>query len=296
MEPQDNKQKVRKFYDEIGWSLEDSGFYQNARYEDLRPVSAEYIHKCHLRITPYFQKGGKFLLDVGCGPIQYPEYLTYSEKFEKRVCADISITALREARKRIGDKGFFVVCDAANLPFTDECMDGMVSLHTFHHLEISEQKKAWEETYRVLKTDSPAVVVNGWTESGMMKKWQKRMEAAEKAGNFIAKLRGKNTNPKEEKKNTKAAKEKGTFVKKMDAEWVHRELSGLGNGNVTVEIRCWRSVSVRWLRALIHKPYGQAALRALFAKEEADPQYYGEYGQYPMIIMRKTGKEKEANV
>ena len=45
MEPQDNKQKVRKFYDEIGWSLEDSGFYQNARYEDLRPVSAEYIHK-----------------------------------------------------------------------------------------------------------------------------------------------------------------------------------------------------------------------------------------------------------
>ena len=49
---QDSKQKVREFYDEIGWSRESSGYYQNARYEDLRPVSAEYIHKCHLRITP----------------------------------------------------------------------------------------------------------------------------------------------------------------------------------------------------------------------------------------------------
>ena len=104
MNQTDNKQKVREFYDEIGWSKESSGYYQNARYEDLRPVSAEYIHKCHMRITPYFEKGGKYLLDVGCGPIQYKEYLTYSEHFEKRVCADISLTALKEARNRIGSE------------------------------------------------------------------------------------------------------------------------------------------------------------------------------------------------
>ena len=295
MNQQDNKQKVRKFYDEIGWSLEDSGYYQNARYEDLRPVSAEYIHNCHMRITPYFADGGKFLLDVGCGPIQYPEYLTYSENYEKRVCADISITALREARKRIGDKGFFVVCDAANLPFKSESMDGMVSLHTFHHLDISEQKKAWEETYRVLTTDSNAVVVNGWTESEMMKEWQGRMEMAEKAGGVVAQLRGKESRGKKGEKKTGDGKEKGTCVQKMDAEWIHRELSGLGDGNVEIEIRCWRSVSVRWLRALIHDPYGKNALRKLFEKEEADPHYYGEYGQYPMIIMRKTGKKEETN-
>ena len=59
MSEQDNKNKVRKFYDAIGWSKESDGYYQNARYEDLRPISAEYIHKCHLRITPYFKSGGK---------------------------------------------------------------------------------------------------------------------------------------------------------------------------------------------------------------------------------------------
>ena len=286
MNQTDNKQKVREFYDEIGWSRESSGYYQNARYEDLRPVSAEYIHKCHMRITPYFEKGGKYLLDVGCGPIQYKEYLTYSEHFEKRVCADISLTALKEARKRIGDKGFFVVCDAANLPFQSECMDGMVSLHTFHHLDLDDQKKAWQETYRVMKRNTTAVVVNGWTESEMMNKWQGKVEAAEKAGRFIASLRGKETGTR----NIKTSKEKatGTFVKKMDAEWIRRELPALCSGESTVEIRCGRSVSVRWLRAIIHPPYGKAALRLLFDKEEKNSNYYGEYGQYPMIILKKN--------
>ena len=288
MNQQNKKQEVRKFYDAIGWSKESSGYYQNARYEDLRPVSAEYIHKCHLRITPYFEKGGRFIMDVGCGPIQYPEYLTYSENFERRVCADISFTALKEARQRIGDKGFFIVCDAANLPFKSECMDAMVSLHTFHHLDLDDQKKAWQETWRVMKQEATAVVVNGWTESKMMQKWQRCVEAAEKAGHLIARLRGKEsaqTGSKAKKNNEKAV---GTFVRKMDADWIRTELSDLGNGCAEIEIRCWRSVSVRWLRALIHPPYGKYALRRLFDKEERDPHFYGEYGQYPMIIMKKS--------
>ena len=283
----DNKQQVREFYDEIGWSKESSGYYQNARYEDLRPVSADYIHKCHMRITPYFEKGGKFLLDVGCGPIQYKEYLTYSEKYEKRVCADISLTALKEAKARIGDKGFFVVCDAANLPFKDECMDGVVSLHTFHHLDLDDQKKAWEEAYRVMTDGSNAVIVNGWTESKMMEEWQPRVEAAEKAGHSVARLRGKESKPQKKDQKKTDSKATGTFVRKMDADWIRSELSDLGGGKVSIEIRCWRSVSVRWLRALIHPPYGEAVLRRLFEKEEKDPEYYGEYGQYPMIIMKK---------
>ncbi len=43
----ETKQQVREFYDQVGWSQEDGGLYQNARYEDLRPVSREYIHNCH---------------------------------------------------------------------------------------------------------------------------------------------------------------------------------------------------------------------------------------------------------
>src|SRR4030065_2965414 len=111
------KHHVRDFYDQVGWQTESDGFYQNASYEDLRPVSQDYIHKCHLRVLRYLNHNGRFLLDAGCGPIQYPEYLEYSKDYQYRVCADISIVALQEARKRIGEHGLFVVVDIANLPF-----------------------------------------------------------------------------------------------------------------------------------------------------------------------------------
>ena len=76
------KQQVREFYDQIGWSQVGDGLYQNARYEDLRPVSREYIHKCHMRVKRHLAPKGDILLDAGSGPVQWPEYLTYSENYQ----------------------------------------------------------------------------------------------------------------------------------------------------------------------------------------------------------------------
>ncbi len=74
-------------------------------------------YACERHLAPK----GDILLDAGSGPVQWPEYLTYSENYHYRLCADISITALKEARTRLGDKGLFVVADIANLPFKPEC-------------------------------------------------------------------------------------------------------------------------------------------------------------------------------
>src|SRR5512135_2236984 len=136
------KQQVRQFYDQVGWQAESDGFYQNASYEDLRPVSHEYIHRCHLRVMRHLNPSGRYLLDAGSGPIQYPEYLEYSKGYQYRVCADISLVALQQARKRIGEHGLFVVCDVAHLPFKDHTFDGAVSLHTLHHLPAEQHVRA----------------------------------------------------------------------------------------------------------------------------------------------------------
>lgn len=297
----ESKENVREFYDQIGWKLESDGFYQNARYEDLRPVSAEYIHRCHLRITPVFAAGGDKILDLGSGPIQYPEYLTYSEKFNYRVCCDISLTALQEARTRIGDHGLFVVGDAANLPFAPETLDGIVSLHTLHHLDLSDQEKAWSEIWRTLKPGGKAAVVNGWTESVMMQRWQPLVRLAERIGHRIAVLRGKETaQPKKVVKTdaakptgtTSEAQPTGTFVRKMTAEQLRKDLAKVAP-TAKVTISCWRSVSVRWLRALIHAPYGKVALRLLFRRESEQPTKYGEEGQYPLIVVEKSAVESD---
>lgn len=284
------KQDVRKFYDDIGWKEIGDGVYQNARYEDLRPVSWEYIHNCHLRVCRHLNQEGRYFLDAGSGPIQYPEYLEYSQGYQARVCADISIVALAEARQRIGDRssggnGLFVVADIANLPFRRDAFDGVVSLHTIHHLPIEEHKQAYQEVYRVLAPSKSAVVVNGWQDSSLMRffvipiKWKNRArKRIRKSVNNFRRGRSNTSNGNQKQKG------KGTFVSKHDVEWLKREVGSLMN----LEILVWRSVSVRFLRGYIFPDLGgKWLLRKLYGLEERFPHFFGEHGQYPLIVIKK---------
>jgi SAM-dependent methyltransferase len=281
------KKDVRQFYDQVGWQKISSGVYQNAEYEDLRPVSRAYIHKCHLRVNRHLNHHGKYLLDAGSGPIQYPEYLTYSEGYQYRLCLDISIVALIDARERIGERGLFVVADVAHLPFADDVMDGVVSLHTLHHLPESDYLPAYHELKRVMKSGAQAVVVNGWGDSALMRSFRKPILLMEKLSRRReVELVGEKKEEKEDKvsANQSSAKPEGTFVHKLDADG----LRALLGPDFPVDILVWRSVSVRFLRAMI-KPWllGRFWLEILYLLEELFPRYYGEKGQYPLITFSK---------
>jgi SAM-dependent methyltransferase len=293
MSPEQVKQQVREFYDQVGWQKVAGDQYQNARYEDLRPVSAEYIHRCHLRVRRHLKARGRFLLDAGSGPVQYPEYLTYSQDYAYRVCADISMVALKEARGRLGQRGLYVVADVANLPFAPSVFDGVVSLHTLHHLPLEDQIRAYHDVYRVLAPASSAVIVNGWTDSPLMRRWTGMVDAVEALGRAIARLRGRAPSSRENGKgagiSTQKAAPTGTFVRKLNAAWLREQLGG----KMEFEILVWRSVSVRWLRAMIHAlTGGRLWLRLLYRLEERSPQWYGENGQYPMIVIKKGAVSK----
>lgn len=276
------KQDVRQFYDRIGWQKVSEGTYQNAQYEDLRPVSHMYIHKCHLRINRHLKRPGKYLLDAGSGPIQYPEYLTYSEKYDYRVCLDISIVALEEARDRIGsDHGMFVVGDVANLPFNNDTFDGIVSLHTLHHLPAEDYIPAFYALKRVLRTGSTAVVVNGWSDSRFVNFFRKPMLLME---HLMQQNKMNETLQTSIKAEDQTKKPSGTFVHKLDAQVLRDQLGE----DFPIEIRVWRSVSVRFLRAMV-QPWllGRFWLWILYNLEELFPEYFGEKGQYPLIIFEK---------
>lgn len=287
------KQEVRQFYDQVGWEQVSENVYQNARYEDLRPVSREYIHRCHLRVTRHLQPDGRLLLDAGSGPIQYPEYLVYSKGYQYRVCADISITALYEARKRIGDHGLFVVADIANLPFKSSTFDGVVTLHTIHHLPESEHLQAYTELHRVLEPDRSAVIVNGWPYSRLMKIADPLIRFSNRVRGRIRRMTGKTTQQssnrkvdrKADKETDQTKKPKGTFTNRHEVPWVKNKIGKL----MPVEILVWRSVSVRFLRSLIHKNTGgRYWLRIIYWMEERFPHYFGENGQYPLIVIKKV--------
>jgi SAM-dependent methyltransferase len=287
------KRNVREFYDQVGWQEVSEGVYQNAIYEDLRPVSREYVHQCHLRVLRHLRPQGKLLLDAGSGPIQYPEYLEYSRGYQKRVCADISMVALQEARKRIGTHGLFVVADIANLPFAPQAFEGVVSLHTIHHLPLDEHLRAYQELHRVLAAGSQAVVVNGWSLPPLTALTEALADGADR-------LRGRKRKKDKKRQGTitqtsetslpsndrraNADTATRTFVRKHNAAWVLQEVGT----KIPLVIWTWRSVNVRFLRTFIHaRSGGKYFLRILYWLEERFPHWLGQVGQYPLIVIHK---------
>lgn len=274
------KQQVRQFYDQVGWQSGSDGFYQNARYEDLRPVSRAYIDACHARVSRHLKPAGRFLLDGGSGPVQYPAYLAYSQGYQYRVCADISLVALREARRRLAGKGLYVVCDISRLPFKTGVFEGLVSLHTLHHLPPADHSRAYDELYRVLADGEQGVIVNGWTDSALMRLSNSIVKPIEW---LLGLYRGKGRQAGQPK--TAPAKPSGTFIQKYDAAWLKKILEGK-----RFQILTWRSVNVRFLRTVIHQKLGGALwLKILFWFEERFPHFFGKYGQYPLIVICKNG-------
>lgn len=269
------KRQVREFYDRVGWKEVSDGLYQNARYEDLRPVSQEYIRRGHQRVARHLPAGGRLFLDAGSGPIQYPEYVEYSRGYQIRICADISITALKAARDRIGDKGAFVVSDVSHLPFARNVFDAVVSLHTIHHLPLSQHVQAYEELHRVLVPGRTAVVVNGWGYSSLnaffhrIKGWLKKRKG-------VAPVIG--TMPEELELG------KGTFVEKRDAKWLKQALGD----KMRFRILVWRSADTNVLRFFVREEWlGRFWLRILYRLEEWFPRFFGEQGLYPLVVISK---------
>ncbi|OGO61969.1 MAG: hypothetical protein A2029_08645 [Chloroflexi bacterium RBG_19FT_COMBO_47_9] len=278
------KRQVREFYDHVGWQEASDGFYQNASYEDLRPVSHDYIHNCHLRVLRHLHPTGRLLLDAGSGPIQYPEYLEYSKGYQRRVCADLSFVALQEARKRIGGHGLFIICDIANLPIKSNTFDGMVSLHTIHHLPPDEHIRSYQELYRSLAPAGKGVIVNGWDNPPLTRFLNFWIGIVDRLYAIFRSVPVVTDKDKDSFPSASRTAPRGTYVRKHDSAWLRKEIGSL----IPIHIWCWRSVNVRFLRTFIHKRFaGRWFLQILYSIEEYFPHFLGKYGQYPLIELRK---------
>jgi ubiquinone/menaquinone biosynthesis C-methylase UbiE len=288
------RNNVKDFYNQVGWQTIGETLYQNAQYEDLRPVSQAYLHRCHMRVKRHLAQAGTYFLDAGSGPVQYPEYLTYSEGYQARVCMDISIVALKEARKRLGEHGLYVLGDITHLPFKSDVFDGISALHTIHHVPMHDKSLAYGELYRTLKPDRSMVVVDGWTNAFLMERskrfmagmqrlrgwWEQKIKKDQKAPDIEKLPSRQSEEPLVEQKSHPA----GTFVQKFDADG----LIELLKGKMDFEILVWRSVSVAFMRAVIYPDWGgRFWLKVLFWIEERFPQLLGRIGQYPLVVIYK---------
>jgi hypothetical protein len=76
----------------------------------------------------------------------------------------------------------------------------------------------------------------------------------------------------------------GTFVEKMTPRWLKNELSS----ELKFHIFPWRSLSPRFMRWFVRPQVGgKAYLRLVYWLEERFPTFFGENGQYPLIVIKK---------
>lgn len=283
----DNGRSVREFYDEVGWTKSDDGEYADTiLFEDLRDVSARYNADTRRRVNEFIDPQGTFLLDIASGAVPFEEYVTYSDGYDYRLCADFSLQALSEAKQRLGERGVFVQCDITRLPLRDDSVDGFVSLHTIYHVHADEQSQAFAELVRVLRPGRRGVVVYSWRfPAPLMMPFHpvgtaKRVVKAVVPAHVLSRLRARFRGYQPEI----AERDGALYFHPYGYSWYRRNLRApYGAG-----LASWRSVSMSFQQRFAHDRFGgERLLRIVYLLERRFPVVMGRLGQYPLFYFVK---------
>ena len=286
----EEKQVVKDWYDQFGWQTGEGGLCLDAiAFGDLRPVSQEYGHKTQLRPLKYLQQGGKYILDVASGAIPQPEYLQYSEAFEKRICMDLSFVALQQARKQLGDRGIYILGDITNLPLRDNVCDAVISLHTIYHVPADEQINAVRELFRVLKPGGTELIIYNWGDQAPLIRLSSiplsptvvgPLHRVQKALGLRREVSGSSRPPLPHRP------ARSLYFHAHTYEWFKSELGKSGQFDMV----CWRAVDQRFLLHYIRPHFfGRTVLKLLYWWEETFPYMAARLGKFPMFIVKKPG-------
>ena len=266
VENEGDKSLVLEFYESHGWARDSDGTLNDTKhFLDVSVPARDYTRQCNRDLKRYLSGQGRFLLDAGCGAIPHDEYLEFHEGFEYRVCLDFSLAAIREAKKRVGAKGLFVVGDLAALPFDDGAFDAAIALHSIYHLPKEQQPSAFQELGRILNESASAVVVYSWAKAPLA--------AAIRILLRITK---------------RSAPE--NFEKPIPLPFFPQSRSWFDSQNWTFHyrIRAFRPVSGDVLKLHVHdNPTGRIVTKCFLNLQRFFPGFFGRYGRHPAIVIHR---------
>ena len=250
---------VREFYEGGGWESDESGATLDARlWEDLRPGAAEYVTACRRKVLSHLPRTGHLLLDAGSGPIQYPEYVEYSDGFSRRVCMDVSLEALKQARARLGSRGLYVCASLPEVPFGDNEFDAVISLHTIYHVEAEEQEVAVRQLIRVAKPNARIVIVYA-NPDRLLLRIKRRIRPKRKAAN-----------------------DRKMYYHAHPLSWWQRFA-----GESSLKMLPWRALVAQESALISGRRVAKLLLRLVLGFEKRFPGLMTHVGAYPLIVLTK---------
>ncbi|MEZ4983349.1 MAG: class I SAM-dependent methyltransferase [Saprospiraceae bacterium] len=234
------------------------------------------MHKAFLRAGNFFPKQ-ELIVDIASGPIGLPEYMDLGAGYEYRVCVDISINALIQAKinlEKAGKKGIYICGDITNIPLKEGKMDAVLSQHTLYHIPKDDQKTAVEEMYRVAKSAGKIVIIYSWFHrSWFMNLSLHLVQLYRIARHLAGKLYVRLVNSKPR-----------LYFYPHSPSWFKTSFSF----SKDIEFFCWRSTNKYFMDLYIHPwLFGKQILNWLSKMEDKHSRFMGTFGDYPAIVITK---------
>jgi len=152
------EEQVRDFYDNYGWVTKAGISGEDGLFRQFSQPYYSYHERVTARTMESFAGLGGRLLMAGGGDL--PEnHVAIARKFSHTTCLDISKLAIDVARKKLENKGEFIVGSILNIPKSEAYFDAVYCAHVIYHIDKDLQAKAVRELIRVAKPGGRVVVI-----------------------------------------------------------------------------------------------------------------------------------------
>ena len=275
------KREVRAFYDQYGWEPATGELYKDQELAvDTRPLLGEYFERAHRRVAAALPRTGRRFLDAGSGPLPHPEQVALSDGFDLRVCADISIVALRGARAKLPAAGY-VVADLCSLPFRSGAFDAAVCAHVLYHVPGDEQHVVVAEVRRALAPGGAGVLIGARSGPLIDAAIDPRAAIARipVVGPVLRRLRAALRGGEPRSAGTSDAPPP-LYVHVQPWRWWAR-IAGVPGTSV----RAWATLDVALSRRRPDSAAGRWLLRRIAGFEDRCPRLAARVGRYPMAVV-----------
>jgi ubiquinone/menaquinone biosynthesis C-methylase UbiE len=274
-----DKKRVFYYYNEVNYLIKESlsMYADTPKWIDFRDISSKYLRNSFSKASRFYPSEGNYLLDIASGPVDVIEFLNLSDGYNYRICIDISINALIQAKfnmEKANKKGIFICGDITNIPLIDNCCDTVLSQHTLYHIPKQDQKLAVNEMYRVAKSGSKIVIVYSWFyHSWFMNISLNFIQLYRIVRHFAGKLYVRLFKSKPR-----------LYFYPHSLKWFKKTFVFSND----IEIYCWRSTNKYFLRLYVHKwLFGESMLKKLTEIENKYSNFMGRFGEYPAIVITK---------
>jgi SAM-dependent methyltransferase len=158
------EEQVRDFYDHHGWVVNAGTSGEDALFRDFCTAYYPYHDRVNTRTKECFADLGRRLLVAGGGDM--PEtHVAIANQFPEPTVLDISKLAIEIARKKLDNRGEFLLGSILEIPKPPDHFDAVYCAHVIYHIAKDLQGRAVRELIRVTRPGGRIVVIYSNTHS-----------------------------------------------------------------------------------------------------------------------------------